>query len=94
MEYRSANGRAMGGINSLAKQGVTILRTKDSKEQVSRNRRKFFMKYGFDIIQYVEMNVAGNTDDEMLMELGISPQQLDHFRKDLRSKKYQSKAIL
>lgn len=70
------------------------MRLKDSKEQVSRNRRKFFMKYGFDVIRYVDMMVAGKTDEELVVELGISSQQLEHFRKDLRSKKYQSKAIL
>lgn len=70
------------------------MRLLDSQEQVARNRRKFFMKYGFDVIQYVEMTVAGNTDDEILTEMSISPQQLEHFRKDLRSKKFQSKAIL
>jgi hypothetical protein len=52
------------------------------------------MKYGFDVIKYVDMMVAGKTDEELVHELGISSQQLEHFRKDLRSKKYQSKAIL
>jgi len=70
------------------------LRLKDPYEQVSRNRRKFFMKYGFDVIKYVDMMVAGNTDEEMVAELGISAEQLEHFRKDLRLKKIQSKAIL
>lgn len=70
------------------------MRLKDPYEQVSRNRRKFFMKYGFDVIKYVDMMVAGNTDEEMVAELGISAEQLEHFRKDLRLKKIQSKAIL
>ena len=67
---------------------------KNSHEQVLRNRRKFFMKYGFDIIKYVEMTVAGSTDDEISEELGLLPGQLERFRKDLRSKKFQSKSII
>lgn len=70
------------------------MRLKDPHEQVSRNRRKFFMKYGFDVIKYVDMMVAGHTDEEMIAELGITEEQLEHFRKDLRSKKFKSKAIL
>lgn len=66
----------------------------DTQEQVSRNRRKFFMKYGFDIIQYTEMMVTGYTDEEILGKMGISSEQLDHFRNDLNLNKLKSKVII
>jgi hypothetical protein len=67
--------------------GGTVLRLLDSRGQIHRNRRKFFMKYGFDIIQYTDLAMTGNTDEEMLDQMGISSNQLEHFRKDLRTKK-------
>lgn len=63
------------------------MRLLDPQEQVARNRRKFFMKYGFDIIEYTDLIVSGNTDEDILKRMKISPNQLEHFRKDCRIKK-------
>lgn len=63
------------------------MRLLDSQEQINRNRRKFFMKYGFDIIKYTDLTMNGSTDDEMIQQMGVSPKQLEHFRKDVRKKK-------
>ncbi len=62
----------------------------NSQQQVDRNRRKFFMKYGFDIIKYTDMTVTGNTDEEILQVMDISTKQLDHFRKNFRLRKYKN----
>ena len=70
------------------------MRRLDPQEQVSRNRRKFFMKYGFDVIQYTNMMVNASTDDDIISELGITPQQLEHFRKNLLLKNLKSKVMI
>ncbi|HHX94775.1 MAG TPA: hypothetical protein GX691_02985 [Clostridia bacterium] len=70
------------------------MRRLDHQEQVSRNRRKFFMKYGFDVIQYTNMMVNASTDDDIISELGITPQQLEHFRKNLLLKNLKSKVMI
>jgi len=67
--------------------GGTALRLLDSQKQVDRNRRKFFMKYGFDIIQYTDLTMKGTSDEDIVEHMGISPGQLQHFRKDLYLKK-------
>ncbi|NLO89159.1 MAG: hypothetical protein GX088_02330 [Clostridia bacterium] len=51
-------------------------------DQVQRNRRKFFMKYGFDLIQYVNLEMIGKTEDEIIDILGIFPFQLEKFKRD------------
>ena len=63
------------------------MRLLDFQEQVARNRRKFFMKYGFDIIQYTDMTVTGTPDEEILYQMGIASEQLDYFRSDQHLKK-------
>jgi hypothetical protein len=70
------------------------LRRLDPQEQVSRNRRKFFMKYGFDIIQYTNMMVNASTDDDIISKLEITPEQLEHFRKNLRLKNLKSRVMI
>jgi len=67
------------------------LHVKRQNEQVSRNRRKFYMKYGFDIIHYVNLSVAGNPEEEIVSELNILPEQFNHFKKDLILRKNKSK---
>lgn len=63
------------------------MRLLDSQEQVDRNRRKFFMKYGFDIIEYTNLSMTGSTDEEMIDHMGISLNQLEHFRRDMRKRR-------
>lgn len=70
------------------------MRLLDTQEQVARNRRKFFMKYGFDIIEYTELTVTGNTDEEILDRMRISPNQLEHFRKDSQIKRLKNKITI
>ena len=70
------------------------MRQLDPQERVSRNRRKFFMKYGFDIIQYTNMMVTGKTDEEIISEMGITAGQLEHFKKNLRLKNLKSKVLI
>ena len=52
------------------------------------------MKYGFNIVNFVELSAAGNTDEEIAAELEISLEQLERYRKDLKSKKAQFKTVL
>lgn len=69
------------------------MRLLDSQQQVDRNRRKFFMKYGFDIIKYTDMTVIGNTDEEILQEMNIYSSQLEHFRKNIRLTKLKQQML-
>lgn len=63
------------------------MRLLNSHEQIDRNRRKFFMKYGFDIIKYTDLTMSGSTDDELILQMEVSPKQLEDFRKDVQTKK-------
>ncbi|KUK10347.1 MAG: hypothetical protein XD50_1418, partial [Clostridia bacterium 41_269] len=60
-------------------------------DQIQRNRRKFFMKYGFDLIQYINLEMCGKPEEEIIETLGILPMQLEHFKKDIRIKKLKPK---
>ena len=60
-------------------------------DQIQRNRRKFFMKYGFDLIQYINLEMTGKTEDEIIDILGILPIQLEHFKRDRMLRKLKPK---
>ncbi|NLJ99672.1 MAG: hypothetical protein GX318_00345 [Clostridia bacterium] len=51
-----------------------------------RNRRKFFMQYGFDIIEYVSLAASGKTEEEIMSTLGVLPCQLEHYYKSKRKR--------